>query len=46
MAMALVRRVNGMGRELRLFAAASLVMGVAYSVIDATLNNFLNDRFH
>jgi predicted MFS family arabinose efflux permease len=45
MAMALARRMNGMGRELKLFVAASLVMGVAYSVIDATLNNFLNDRF-
>ncbi len=45
MAIALAKRVNGMGRELRLFAAASLVMGVAYSIIDSTLNNFLNDRF-
>ena len=45
MAIALVKRVNGIGRELRLFAAASLVMGIAYSIIDATLNNFLNDRF-
>jgi predicted MFS family arabinose efflux permease len=32
-------------RELRLFAAASLVMGMAYSMIDSTLNNFLNSRF-
>jgi predicted MFS family arabinose efflux permease len=32
-------------RELRLFAAASLLMGMAYSMIDATLNNFLNSRF-
>jgi predicted MFS family arabinose efflux permease len=32
-------------RELRLFGAASLVMGMAYSMIDATLNNFLNNRF-
>src|SRR5512136_2435247 len=46
MAMALVKRVNGIGRELRLFASASLVLGVAYSVIDATVNNFLNDRFN
>ena len=32
-------------RELKLFAAASLVMGVAYSVMDSTFNNFLNERF-
>jgi predicted MFS family arabinose efflux permease len=32
-------------RELRLFAMASLVLGMAYSMIDATLNNFLNSRF-
>ncbi len=34
-----------MPRELRLFIAASLAMGMAYSIIDATFNNFLNDRF-
>ena len=38
-------RITRISRELRLFAAASLVMGVAYSLVDATLNNFLNDRF-
>ena len=32
-------------RELKLFAAASLLMGVAYSVMDSTFNNFLNERF-
>lgn len=32
-------------RELRLFAVASLLMGMAYSMVDSTLNNFLNDRF-
>ena len=35
----------GIPRELKLFLTASFVMGMAYSVIDATLNNFLNDRF-
>lgn len=34
-----------LSRELRLFVAASLVMGMAYSMIDSTLNNFLNGRF-
>ena len=28
-----------------MFAVASLTMGMAYSMIDATFNNFLNDRF-
>jgi predicted MFS family arabinose efflux permease len=32
-------------RELRIFLAASLVMGMAYSMVDSTLNNFLNSRF-
>lgn len=32
-------------RELRLFALASLLMGMAYSMVDSTLNNFLNERF-
>jgi predicted MFS family arabinose efflux permease len=30
---------------LKLFIAASLVMGMAYSLIDSTLNNYLNERF-
>ena len=34
-----------MSRELGLFIAASLAMGMAYSIIDATFNNFLNERF-
>ena len=42
---ALRARLGGMSRQLRLFILASFVMGVAYSIIDATLNNFLNDRF-
>ena len=42
---AAARRIAGMPRELKLFAAASLVLGAAYSMIDATFNNFLNDRF-
>lgn len=32
-------------RELKLFAVASLMMGMAYSIIDSTFNNFLNDGF-
>jgi predicted MFS family arabinose efflux permease len=38
-------RIKGMSRELKLFASASFVMGVAYSLFDSMFNNFLNDRF-
>ena len=41
----LAQRVSGMSRELKLFAAASLIMGMAYSMFDAVFNNFLNERF-
>lgn len=36
---------RSMPRELRLFAAASLAMGMAYSMYDSVFNNFLNARF-
>ncbi len=39
------RMLAGIPRELKLFAAASLVLGAAYSMMDATFNNFLNERF-
>ena len=38
-------RVLSMSRELKLFAAASLMMGIAYSIFDSTFNNFVNERF-
>jgi MFS family permease len=41
----LLMRIAHMSRELRLFIMASLLMGMAYSIIEATFNNFLNDRF-
>lgn len=41
----LASRVARIPRELKLFAVASLVMGASYSMIDATFNNFLNERF-
>src|SRR5512138_2289045 len=41
----LVARLANAPRELKLFAAASLVMGMAYSMMDSTFNNFLNERF-
>jgi predicted MFS family arabinose efflux permease len=34
-----------MPRELKIFAFASLCMGMAFSMFDSTFNNFLNDRF-
>jgi len=40
-----VARVNRIPRELRLFAAASLALGVAYSMFDSIFNNFLDQRF-
>ncbi|HNY66575.1 MAG TPA: MFS transporter [Deltaproteobacteria bacterium] len=36
---------TGRTRELGLFVLASLAMGMACSIVDATFNNFLNDRF-
>jgi predicted MFS family arabinose efflux permease len=41
----LSRSLSRFSRELKLFAMASLVMGVCYSLVDSTLNNFLNDRY-
>jgi predicted MFS family arabinose efflux permease len=38
-------RIKQSSRELLYFATAALVLGVAFSVMDATFNNFLNDRF-
>jgi len=41
----ITQRLAVISRELKVFAFASLVMGIAYSLIDSTLNNYLNDRF-
>jgi predicted MFS family arabinose efflux permease len=43
--MAFAGRISKMPRELRLFVGASLMMGIAYSIYDATFNNFINERF-
>ncbi len=49
--MALATRLNRIARtalasrELRLFAAASFLMGTAYSMYDSMFNNYLNERF-
>lgn len=41
----LFSRLENAPRELKLFVLASLTMGIAYSVVDSTFNNFLNERF-
>ena len=38
-------RVRRMSRELKLFVAASMMMGIASSIYDSTFNNFINDKF-
>src|SRR5512138_4003568 len=43
--MKLLSRIKQSSRELILFATASLVLGMAFSIMDSTFNNFLNDRF-
>ena len=40
-----VARVKKSSRELILFASASLALGVAYSMVDSTFNNFINEKF-
>jgi predicted MFS family arabinose efflux permease len=37
--------ISRIPRELRLFILATSAMGIAGSMVDATFNNFLNDRF-
>src|SRR5512143_2376613 len=43
--MQLVSLIKRSSRELILFAAATLVLGMAFSIVDATFNNFLNNKF-
>ena len=40
-----VSHIKGISRELKLFIAASFMMGMAYSVFDSIFNNFLNEFF-
>lgn len=37
--------ISRASRELKLFVAASLAMGIAYSMYESTFNNFVNERF-
>ncbi|HET9914123.1 MAG TPA: MFS transporter [Anaerolineales bacterium] len=43
--MNLLSRIKRSSPELMLFATAALILGMAFSIVDATFNNFLNDRF-
>lgn len=43
--MNLVFKLRRSSRELILFAMAALVLGMAFSIVDATFNNFLNNKF-
>jgi MFS family permease len=43
--MGIISRIKQSSRELILFAAAALALGMAFSMFDATFNNFLNDEF-
>ncbi len=43
--MAITARITKIPRELKLFAAASMMMAIAYSIFDSIFNNFINDRF-
>jgi len=38
-------RITSLSRELALFITASFAVGMAASLVDSTLNNFLNDTF-
>lgn len=38
-------RINTTSRDLKLYALASFVVGIAYSLYDAVFNNFLDARF-
>ncbi len=43
--MKFLSRIQQTSRELILFAIASLILGMAFSINDSTFNNFLNARF-
>lgn len=43
--MNLVTRIKQSSRELILFASAAMILGMALSMMNATFNNFLNERF-
>jgi predicted MFS family arabinose efflux permease len=44
--MNMVARIRSSPRELLLFAAAALALGMGFSMVDSTFNNFLDFNFH
>ncbi|MEW6187204.1 MAG: MFS transporter, partial [Thermodesulfobacteriota bacterium] len=44
--MNIVARIRSSPRELLLFAAAALTLGMGFSMVDSTFNNFLDFNFH
>lgn len=40
-----ISRIKGSSRELILFAMAALMLGMAFSMVDSTFNNYLNEKF-
>lgn len=43
--MNLLLRIKRSSRELLIFASAALALGMAFSMVDSTFNNFLNEKF-
>ncbi len=43
--MTFLSRIKQSSRELILFATAALALGMAFSMVDSTFNNFLNEKF-
>ncbi|MFZ5910380.1 MAG: MFS transporter [Chloroflexota bacterium] len=43
--MNLLSRIRSSSRELLIFASAALALGMAFSMVDSTFNNFLNETF-
>ena len=43
--MNILTRIKQSSRELLLFASAAMILGMALSMMNATFNNFLNERF-
>jgi len=43
--MKIIDRFRRSSRELQIFAAAAFTMGMAFSMMDATFNNYLNETF-
>jgi predicted MFS family arabinose efflux permease len=43
--MSILTRIRQSSRELILFAVAAMMLGMAFSIMDSTFNNYLNEKF-